>query len=743
MEEQQDKFGMGRAPDAIGVVEEVVFHNPSNDYTVLELIDSRTNELVTAVGMIPYAAEGETLLLWGDWANHPDYGKQLCVTVYDKQLPTNTSDILRYLSSKTIRGVGPSTALKMVNRFGAETFDVIEKHPEWLADIPGITRKKAAEINAAFRQQAELRSLMTLCGGKIGVAAVNRIFRMWGNSATGFLKRDPYRLCRDVGGISFEKADEIAEMLGVGREADVRVRAGIDYVLSYNASVNGHSCLPREKLLAAAAQTLSLDEESVEAALEEEVRQGNAASHRIADREMIFSRTCEEAEQTVADRLSEISRGAVTFAHTDLVRLIDRMETEWGIQYAAMQRQAIGEALSSGVMIITGGPGTGKTTIIRALLRIFDILGFKTALAAPTGRAAKRMSEATVHEAKTVHRMLEMERTAEDVPRFRRDSENPLDEMAVIVDEASMIDLPLMASLVRAMRRGSRLILVGDADQLPSVGCGNVLSDLIASGAFPTVRLTEIFRQAEESLIVTNAHRINEGQMPLLDVKDADFFFLSRPQEESIVPTVVSLISQRLPKAYGADIRARIQVISPTRRGRAGTEQLNLALQAALNPPEKGKREVKAHGVVFRTGDRVMQIRNHYDLEWKKGDFEGMGVFNGDMGEIVKIDPEEETLSVSFDERIVKYEFSMLDELELAYAVTVHKSQGSEYPVVIMPLASAPPMLQTRNLLYTALTRAREKVILVGRREIVSQMVENDRQVLRYTGLQQRLEGAR
>ncbi len=495
--------------------------------------------------------------------------------------------------------------------------------------------------------------------------------------------------------------------------------------------------------LAAAAQTLSLDEESVEAALEEEVRQGNAASHRIADREMIFSRTCEEAEQTVADRLSEISRGAVTFAHTDLVRLIDRMETEWGIQYAAMQRQAIGEALSSGVMIITGGPGTGKTTIIRALLRIFDILGFKTALAAPTGRAAKRMSEATVHEAKTVHRMLEMERTAEDVPRFRRDSENPLDEMAVIVDEASMIDLPLMASLVRAMRRGSRLILVGDADQLPSVGCGNVLSDLIASGAFPTVRLTEIFRQAEESLIVTNAHRINEGQMPLLDVKDADFFFLSRPQEESIVPTVVSLISQRLPKAYGADIRARIQVISPTRRGRAGTEQLNLALQAALNPPEKGKREVKAHGVVFRTGDRVMQIRNHYDLEWKKGDFEGMGVFNGDMGEIVKIDPEEETLSVSFDERIVKYEFSMLDELELAYAVTVHKSQGSEYPVVIMPLASAPPMLQTRNLLYTALTRAREKVILVGRREIVSQMVENDRQVLRYTGLQQRLEGAR
>ncbi len=730
-----------RAPDAQGVVENVVYRNMANDYVVLELIDSRTHELVTAVGVIPYASEGEELTLWGTWTNHHEFGRQLTVEHFEKELPTEVSDILRYLSSKTVRGVGPATALKIVNRFGKDTFEVIEKHPEWLTDIPGITAKKAAAIHKSFMEQAELRNLMMLCGGRLGSATVARVFRMWGGNAANFLRRDPYRLCRDVNGIGFERADEIAELFGVERDADVRVSAGIDYVLLREATTAGHTCFPRAQLIASAAVTLGLDASRIEAVLDKRIQSATLSAREHNGTVYIFSKQNEKAEADIARRLIEIQNNAVTFPHGDLIRLIERMEREWGIRYAAMQREAIGKALSSGVMVLTGGPGTGKTTVIRALLRIFEIVGMKAALAAPTGRAANRMSEATIHEAKTLHRMLEMGRdTDEEEPQFHRDEENPLDEMVVIVDECSMIDTPLMAALVRAIRRGGRLILVGDADQLPSVGCGNVLHDIIRSQVFPVVCLNEIFRQAEESLIVTNAHRINMGEMPVLDAKDKDFFFLYRPNEDSIPPTLVDLIINRLPRAYGKEMLSKIQLITPTRRGAAGTEALNLALQEKLNPPAKHKNEVKTRGITFREGDRVMQIRNQYEIEWTRGDFEGSGIFNGDMGTILKIDKDNETLTISFDDRIAEYDMGMMEDVSHAYAITVHKSQGSEYPVVIMPLSWTGPALQTRNLLYTALTRAKEMVILVGRTDVLAQMVSNNRQIQRFTLLSERLQ---
>ncbi len=735
----QIKF-FDRPPDAQGTVENVVYRNMTNDYAVIELIDRNTHELITAVGVIPYASEGEEVSLWGSWTNHPDFGRQLTVEHFEKKLPTEISDILRYLSSKTVRGVGPSTALKMVNRYGKDTFEVIEKHPEWLTDIPGITAKKAAAIHKSFVEQSELRELMMLCGGKLGSAAVTRIFRMWGGNAAGILRRDPYRLCRDMNGIGFERADEIAGLFGVDQDADVRISAGIDYVLLRESMTSGHTCLPKPMLTSAASSTLGLDETRITEVLETRIAEGRLFAREHDGVIYVFSKQNEKAEADVARRLTDIKEQAVSFPRGDLMRMIERMENEWNIHYALMQREAIGRALTEGVMVLTGGPGTGKTTVIRALLRIFEIMGMKTALAAPTGRAAKRMSEATVHEAKTLHRMLEMDRGKDDEePRFHRDEENPLDEMVVIVDECSMIDLPLMAALMRAMRRGSRLILVGDSDQLPSVGCGNVLHDIIDSGAFPVICLNEIFRQAEESLIVTNAHRINTGEMPILDAKDKDFFFLYRPQEDTIPPTIVDLITNRLPRAYGRDISSKIQLITPTRRGPAGTEALNIALQEKLNPPAKHKAEIKAHGVIFREGDRIMQIRNQYEIEWTRGEHVGTGIFNGDMGCIMRIDKESETITLSFDDRIAEYDIGMMEDISHAYAITVHKSQGSEYPVVVMPLSWSSPALQTRNLLYTALTRAKEMVILVGRTDVLSQMVSNNRQIKRYTLLRERI----
>ncbi len=720
-----------------GLVEAIVYRNDKNDYTVLEMA-ADDDSLVTATGILPYVSEGEELVLYGRWVTHATYGRQFAVDTYEKRLPSDIHAILRYLSSGAVKGIGPVIAGKIVTRYGAESFDVIEKHPEWLADIPGVSMKKAAAISEAFREQTGVRSVMMFCRDFFGAAAATRVYKRFGAGAVGMIKENPYCLCEESLGIGFEKADEIAATLGVEKNSPVRLQSGLRYVLQYNAIANGHTCLPREKLAAAAAAQLGVPLEEISSSIDAALREGVLAACALDEDEYVYTAESAVAEEYVAKKMLLIDRHCTIYGASDVDALLLRVESEQGITYAGMQRRAIHAAMSGGVLILTGGPGTGKTTVVLALLRIFEHLGCNVALAAPTGRAAKRMSEAARCEARTIHRMLEMERTEETAaPRFNRNSQNPLDEDVIIIDEASMLDLPLMQGLLRAMRNGTRLILIGDADQLPSVGMGNVLCDLIRSKAFRTVSLTEIFRQSESSLIVTNAHRINRGEMPVLDVADNDFFFVERV-EEQVAATVASLVDQRLPLAYGEDIREKIQVITPSRKGRAGTEVLNGLLQARLNPPAEGKKEIASRDRVFRVGDRVMQIHNNYEIEWEKNGVGGSGVFNGDIGIIEDIEADEETLYIRFDDRLATYEFSMMDELEHAYAITVHKSQGSEYPVVLVPLYSCAPMLLTRNLLYTAVTRAKEKVLLVGRRDIVSRMVENDRQDMRYTCLAER-----
>ena len=722
-----------------GTIENVVYHNESNDYTVLEISD-KDEKLITAVGIIPFAFEGESVVLTGSWSYHKEFGKQFAFDSFEKSLPEHTDGILQYLSSRTVKGVGPVTALRIVQRFGTDTFDVIENHPEWLADLPGITLKKAAVIAESFREQTGIRGVMMFCRDFMGTGEVTKVYKRLGAGAVGIIKENPYILCEDDFGISFEKADAIAMSLGQAQDSPERILSGIKYILSYNASTNGHTCLPTEKLLASVSQILGVSEQKIYEELVKFLADGKLSKYKSGENEYISTCEVDEAESAIARNLYRISRDAVKYASDDIAALIEKVEASLGLEFAAMQKKAIFKSLDDGVMILTGGPGTGKTTVIKALISIYRSLGQKTVLAAPTGRAAKRMSEATGEEAKTVHRMLEMERSQTDGIVFGRNAGNPLSEGVVIVDECSMLDLSLAAALLRAVRRGGRLILIGDSDQLPSVGAGNVLSDLLATERINTVRLNEIFRQSKQSLIITNAHRINNGERPLLGVTDNDFFFVKRDREGDIVDTVADLIIERLPKTYGRSIRDKIQVISPSRKGSAGVDNLNAALQERLNPASKFKREKQSHGVVFREGDKVMQVINDYEIEWDKNGQRGVGLFNGDIGEIRMIDLKNENVVCLFDDKMAEYSFDMLEELELAYAITIHKSQGSEYPVIIIPMYSCPPMLMTRNLLYTAVTRARTMVILVGRADIAVRMVENKREILRYTTLAEKIK---
>lgn len=722
-----------------GVVENVVYRNENNDYTVFEVVDEE-NRLFTAVGIIPMVSEGENVVLEGQWTYHKEFGKQFSFVSYEKSLPKEIDGIIQYLSSKTIKGVGPITAIKIVNRFGMDTFDVIENHPEWLTDISGITRKKAAAISESFRAQTELRGVMMFFKDYMETGDITRVYKKLGASAVGIIKENPYILCNGDYGIAFEKADAMAASLGFSANCDVRIASGINYVLKYNASVNGHTCLPRQKLISATADILSVSPSDVESKIDRFIDSGDIVAFDMPDGELIMSAEVNYREEYISKKIKTLTKEVIQLSSMDISSLIQKVELRIGVKYADRQREAIFRCMNGGVTIITGGPGTGKTTVVRGIISIFNDLDFKTALAAPTGRAAKRMSEATGEEAKTIHRLLEMEKGVGDELKFNRNSRNPLDESVVIVDEASMIDLSLMSALAEALKRGTRLILIGDSDQLPSVGAGNVLEDLISSGAVDTVRLTEIFRQSKESLIVTNAHRINSGEAPALNVTNNDFFFVRRENEREIADTVADLITKRLPKTYGDSIREQIQVISPSKKGSGGVELLNNELQARVNPKATFKKEKAAHGVIFREGDRVMQVVNNYDIEWEKNGLGGFGIFNGDIGVIESIDLRDEVINIWFDDRYVRYDFENLDELELSYAITVHKSQGSEYPVVIIPMYSCPPMLMTRNLLYTAVTRAKRMVILVGRSDIPDRMVRNNREVLRYTTLKERLK---
>ncbi|MBQ7406366.1 MAG: ATP-dependent RecD-like DNA helicase [Clostridia bacterium] len=725
-----------------GVIESIVFHSDATDYTVLELsvpVKEGECELITAVGSLPPSGEGECLVLRGTFTRHPEYGRQFSFTSYEKSLPKAVDDILKYLSSRTVEGVGPVTALKLVNRFGADTFEVMENHPEWLADIPGITMKKAAKISASFRESSGMRQVVMFCRDYLGTGESARVYKAFGAGAVGMIRENPYMLCAEGCGIPFTKVDAMAAALGYPKDGEHRLATALLHVLKYNADVNGHTCLPKEKLIAATAAETGVSEQAIADALEQSVAARALYAYHAESATYIMQNRTALAESYAARRIGKLQRDMIRFSVSDTAALIAKVEAESGIEYEALQRKAIFTALDGGIMILTGGPGTGKTTVVKAMLSIFESLGQKTVLCAPTGRAAKRMSAATGAEAKTIHRMLEMERSEAEEMRFNRNERAPLDESVVIVDEASMIDLHLFEALLRALRRGSRLILIGDASQLPSVGAGNVLADLIRSEKIPTVRLSEIFRQSEKSLIVTNAHKINEGKMPILSATSGDFFFVRREDEREIAPAIGDLIFRRLPKTYGASIRERIQVITPSRKGSGGVEMLNQTLRESMNPKTGVKREKLHHGVLFREGDRVMQTVNNYEIEWEKNGLVGTGIFNGDIGVIERIVPMEEKMIIRFDDRLADYPFEILEQLDLAYAITVHKSQGSEYPVVIVPVYPCAPMLMTRNLLYTAITRARSMVILVGCVSVVEQMVKNDRRILRYTTLCERI----
>ncbi len=732
-----DSHDEGEMPALSGTVEHIVYRNDENSYTVCEIATDGEDgeELITAVGILPYLSVGEGIRARGTWEVHPVHGRQFRIHVFEKQLPEDENAILKYLSSRTVKGIGPVTAKRIVEQYGKDTFEVLEHHPQWLAQIPGISMKKANEISEEFKKQFGMRSVMMFCRDFFGPATAVRVFKRFGGGAVDLIKDNPYVLCEQLSGIGFESCDRIAGSLGIEQDSPNRVRAGVRYALQLHAVQRGHVYLPEEELIGVCTSMLGVGENAVKSGLHALMEDEKAVCLTLDGEKCIYLKHYYEAEKYIASKLDLLNKLCQALSVKDAVRFVSQIEYETGITYAAQQKKAITKALDGGVMILTGGPGTGKTTVIRALLSIFDRMGLDVALTAPTGRAAKRMSEATGREAGTIHRLLEMEYSNEEEPVFNRNDRSLLDENVIIVDEMSMVDTLLMSALLRAIKPGARLILIGDADQLPSVGAGNVLNDLIKSDHFSTVKLTEVFRQAQESLIVSNAHAINCGDYPRLDVKDSDFFFLPRESDRQIVATVVDLWANRLPRTYGPQIRSMIQVITPTHKGAAGTVCLNAALQEALNPPAYRKKEKKRRDVIFREGDRVMQIRNNYDITWEKNGEFGQGVFNGDIGTILQIDPTNEQLTVSFDGREAVYEFHLLDELEHAYAITIHKSQGSEYPVVIMPTFAYAPWLLTRNLLYTAVTRAQEKVILVGSKDVIYGMVDNDRQIQRYTGL--------
>ncbi len=716
-----------------GVVSHVTFTNKENGFTVLELESG--DELVTAVGVMPELNAGELLELSGYWDFHASFGRQFKVEMCERRMPASAGDILRYLSSGGVKGIGPKTAVKVVEKFGEETFEVLENEPERLAQIKGISLEKAKEISADFKKQFAVREIM-IALERYGMTTAECVaaFHVFGARASDIITRNPYALCSEGVGFSFSRAETIAQALPSPPEKGYRFQAGVLHVMSHNLS-NGHTCIPRDKLFAPCSELLSTNDDTVDITIDELVGSGRLVSRDINGREFLFLPYIYKAEKNAAEHIKQLLKFPPA-GRPAPEKEVDRLEKQMGIKYGKRQREAIITAVEKGMLILTGGPGTGKTTTLNGILRFFEEDGLKVALAAPTGRAAKRMSEVTGRNAKTIHRLLEVEWDKNDRPQFSRNARNPLEANAVILDELSMVDITLFSSFLEALPIGCRLIMVGDSDQLPPVGAGNVLHDLISSGEIPVVELKEVFRQAMESLIVENAHRIVKGDAPILNVSDKDFFFIQNESPFLAAKTVTDLCTARLPKAYGYSPLDNIQVICPSRMGDSGTYNLNRMLQSALNPQDTAKAEITVAGTVFREGDKVMQTRNNYNIEWTSSDSEGTGIFNGDIGMLRKIDMRTRTVDIMFDDRKAVFPFESLQELELAYAVTVHKSQGNEFDVVVMPVAGVPPRLAYRNLLYTGVTRAKKMLVLVGSKRQVCAMAANDKKARRYSALE-------
>ena len=731
---------LGERVTVEGSVDAVIFQNEENGYTVLLLRVDGEDEPITVVGCIPCAAAGEGMTVTGVWVNHPVHGPQLSAESVERRLPQEEEDIICYLSSGILKGVGPATAQRLVEHFGTDTLRVLEEEPERLRTIKGITAKKAMELSEAFRALTGLRQVMEfLARYDLPVYLAMSVQRTYGDNALQMLRDDPYILSRAQFGVDFAVADAIAISMGFGGDDPCRLRAAIEYELAHNAG-NGHVFLPREKLLAATAQLVDVDTDMVETALDKLIDSFAVVEKPIANVRGCYLPRLYQAETFVAQRLLSMLRAPVEQLR-QVDKTIDAIEKEQGVSYAPLQRQAVRMAAEGGVLLLTGGPGTGKTTSLRGIVALYRRMGLDVALLAPTGRAAKRLGEVTDCDAQTIHRALGMSyNDLTGQAAFKKNGSDPLEAHAVIVDEMSMVDLELMQALLEALRPGCRLVLVGDPDQLPSVGAGNVLGDLLRSTVVPTVSLTQVFRQAEQSAIIRNAHAVNMGQPPQLDSNQGDFFFLCRRSPDRLVQTVVELCRDRLPRNMNIPAD-QIQVLSPTRKGACGTVSLNRALQAALNPPSPQKRQKQWGDVTFRVGDRVMQTKNNYDVLWEKDDgTAGSGIFNGDVGVIQDIDSSGELIVLRFDDRTATYTADLLSQLDMAYAITVHKSQGSEYPAVILVSAPAAPSLMVRGVLYTAITRARRMLIMVGDDAVPARMAENDRQQRRYSGLRRRLK---
>lgn len=721
-----------------GIISSVIYLNDENGYAVVRM-ETDSGEMVTAVGCLPYIAPGEMISAEGSWVTHAQHGRQFKIEQSNRLLPTSADGIYEYLAGSTVKGIGPATAALIVDRFKEKSLDILEMHPEKLAEIKGISLTKAKDLSASFKKQAGVRRLTEfLCAYNIQPLVALKLYRAYGSAALETVHENPYIISASHIGASFAEADNLALELGVEGDSMNRISAAVLFELQHNSG-NGHCFIPRDKLIAATSQLISVPPDLVSDAIDSLSENGGIVCDTVANLNVCYLAELFDAETYTADRLKSMI-GLKTKSSANVEKLISKLENMYDISYAPLQKQSIELALNNRILVITGGPGTGKTTILKGILSLYDELELETVLAAPTGRAAKRMSELTCREASTIHRLLgaKMSENGESVV-FSKHEGDPLNCDALVLDECSMVDITLMCSLLKALKPGCRLVLVGDADQLPSVGPGNVFSDIIRSQTVPTVRLTEIFRQKGDSRIVRNAHMINRGEHPDFEANTGDFFRLRRLNGGTAVETIVELCARRLPDNMNIP-SASIQVLSPTRKGETGTVNLNKRLQAVLNPPSESKKEKLFGEVIFRVGDRVIQTKNNYDTIWKtKGGVSGAGVYNGDIGTIAQIDPITETLTVDFEDKFATYSFEMLNELEHAWALTVHKSQGSEYRAVVLALSGDVQMLLTRGVLYTAVTRAKELLIMVGDDNIAHRMIDNNKQSRRYSALRLRL----